>query len=321
MPCNWASKSPSYFLPVPYLVLKLVEGQTLAERLEKGPLPVEETLDACQQIAEALQPAHVQGIIHRDLKPDNVKITPDGQVKVLDFGLAKAIVENLSTDATTLTGNVTMPGTLLGTAPYMSPEQAKGNPVDKRSDIWSFGCVLYECLTGQRAFKGDSTSEIIGAVMHAEPNWSLLPPNTPLALHRVLRRCLVRDARNRLHDVADAQLEIAEVLAGSSDETLAFSIASGSRRWLSWGRVVALCVVSMLLGSLITALNRQNVHREDLFERGKVTSHQRKVHSVRLAAGTSLYLGQGIPSPSHPMENASFLRRWIRTELVGFTSG
>jgi Tol biopolymer transport system component len=197
-----------------FLVLELVEGETLAQRIAKGPLPVDETLDVCRQIAEGLEAAHEKGIIHRDLKPANVKITPEGKVKVLDFGLAKAFQgEMAAADAShspTLTDQMTRPGVILGTAAYMSPEQAKGKTVDKRADIWAFGCVLYECLAGKRAFEGETVTETLAAILKGEPDWGALPPSTSEYVRDVLRRCLQKDPKLRLHDIADARLGIEE---------------------------------------------------------------------------------------------------------------
>ena len=166
-----------------FLVLELVEGETLAQRIARGPLPVDDALEICRQIAEGLEAAHDKGIVHRDLKPANVKITPGGKVKILDFGLAKAARGGRSTGdpahSPTITGQMTQPGVVLGTAAYMSPEQAKGKSVDKRADIWAFGCVLYECLSGKKAFPGDTITETLAAVLKGEPDWAALPCGYP----------------------------------------------------------------------------------------------------------------------------------------------
>ena len=197
-----------------FLVMELVEGETLAQKIAKGPLSVDEILDVCRQIAEGLEAAHEKGIIHRDLKPANVKITPEGKVKVLDFGLAKAFQDDMTAaDASkspTLTDQMTRPGVILGTAAYMSPEQAKGKPVDKRTDIWAFGCVLYECLTGKRAFQGETITETLASILKDEPDLSPLPRDTPTNIRALLVRCLQKHSRNRLHDIADARIEIDE---------------------------------------------------------------------------------------------------------------
>ena len=181
------------------LVLELVEGETLAERIASGPLPVDEALAIARQIADALEAAHEKGIVHRDLKPANVKITPEGKVKVLDFGLAKALTGDRSspdqTHSPTLTAAATSAGIVLGTAAYMSPEQARGKSVDKRADIWAFGAVLYEMLSGRKAFAGETVSDTLAAILMRDVDWSALPAATPLSVRRVLRRCLDRDPR------------------------------------------------------------------------------------------------------------------------------
>ncbi len=211
------------------LVMELVEGPTLAERLEQGSLPLDESLSLARQIAEALEEAHEKGIIHRDLKPQNIKASIEGKVKVLDFGLAKAMdpVGAASGDpgsasqlahSPTLTMGATVQGMILGTAAYMAPEQAKGLATDKRADIWAFGVVLYEMLVGGTLFGGDTVGDTLAAVIRAEIDLDRLPPGTPAALHRLLRRCLERNPKNRLHDIADARILLDEVLAGEADE-------------------------------------------------------------------------------------------------------
>jgi eukaryotic-like serine/threonine-protein kinase len=194
------------------LVLELIEGPTLADRIAAGRLSLDAALDIARQIADALVAAHDQGVIHRDLKPSNIKVRADGTVKVLDFGLAKMLDHAPShldvSHSPTMMASVS--GTLMGTAPYMAPEQAKGHDVDRRADVWAFGCVLFEMLTGRRAFDGGSTSEVIAAVLMSEPDWTRLPASTPASIRRLLRRCLEKDARARLRDIADARLEIAD---------------------------------------------------------------------------------------------------------------
>ena len=201
---------------VPALVLELVEGDTLYDRVRRGPLALPEALAVAQQIADALDAAHRAGIIHRDLKPSNIKITPYGAVKVLDFGLAKALAaEGSSSDLSkspTLTVGGTSAGMILGTAAYMSPEQARGQPVDKRTDIWAFGCVLFEMLTSSSAFARETVTDTIVAVVGTEPDWKSLPADTPVSIRRLLTRCLQKDARRRLHDVADARIEIEDAM-------------------------------------------------------------------------------------------------------------
>jgi len=191
-----------------YLVLEYIPGQTLAERITKGPLKLEEALTIALQIAEAVAAAHEHDVIHRDLKPGNIKITPDGRVKVLDFGLAKTVGGEPSKKPTT----VTQPGHVIGTPAYMSPEQARGKPTDERSDIWSFGCVLYEMLTGRVPFEGETVSDTLANILQTNPDWQALPENTPANILVLLRRCLEKDPHRRLQHIGDAVIEICETL-------------------------------------------------------------------------------------------------------------
>jgi len=228
-----------------YLVMELLEGPTLAERISAGPLAIEEALAIARQIADALDAAHEKGIVHRDLKPANVKMTTDGAVKVLDFGLATAAVESGGGDAAsspTLTISPSRVGTILGTAAYMAPEQARGAVVDKRADIWAFGVVLYEMLTGTPVFGGESVSDVLAAVLRAEPDWSALPSHTPPAVRRLLRRCLERDRKKRLRDIGDARLEMDE-----APEAAPVAAAVGRRSPLVWA------MAAVLAGALIAA--------------------------------------------------------------------
>ena len=225
------------------LVLELVEGPTLADRIERGPIPVDEALPIAKQIAEALEAAHEQGVIHRDLKPANVKVRPDGTVKVLDFGLAKAVdtaPEGDPSQSPTLTAAATQMGVIMGTAAYMSPEQARGRSVDKRADIWAFGCVFYEMLTGQKAFEGDDVSLTLSAVLQREPDWSLLPP-LPAPVRRVLERCLTKDAGRRQRDAGDAGLDLEAAL-----EDTRRSRVGG---WLPWTMAALFGVTVLVLAS------------------------------------------------------------------------
>jgi Tol biopolymer transport system component/predicted Ser/Thr protein kinase len=209
------------------LVMELVEGEDLSQRIARGAIPIDEALPIAKQIAEALEAAHEAGIVHRDLKPANVKVRPDGTVKVLDFGLAKALEPGSGlrppgsaqiADSPTITSPaMTVHGMILGTAAYMSPEQAKGRPVDRRADIWAFGCVLYEMLTGTRAFNGDDVTDIITSVMRDRPDWSALPPTTPAAMLTLLRRCLEKDPRNRAPHIAIARMEIADAMTTTGE--------------------------------------------------------------------------------------------------------
>jgi Tol biopolymer transport system component len=201
------------------LVLELVEGVTLGDRIAFG-LSQDEALRLAEQIADALDFAHERGIIHRDLKPENVKITPDGEVKVLDFGIAKvrSAAEAGSTPGATLTLETSY-GAVIGTTAFMSPEQARGTAVDRRTDVWAFGCVLYQMLTGRQAFKGATASDIIAAVLERDPDWAALPPATPSTIRRLLRRCLEKDPRRRLRDMGDARADLADARASVREET------------------------------------------------------------------------------------------------------
>src|SRR5262245_55743588 len=214
------------------LVLELIEGPTLDERLGvrgSGPtLSLGETLSIAWQIADALEAAHDRGIVHRDLKPANIKVTPAGLVKVLDFGLAKAVGPDALSGADlsqtpTIASSGTRAGAILGTAAYMSPEQARGKPVDKRVDVWAFGCVLFEMLTGRAAFPGDTLSDIIVSVLDREPDWSALPADTPAPLRRLLRRSLSKDVTRRLREVADARLELDDARTAPTEAATAWS--------------------------------------------------------------------------------------------------
>jgi len=228
------------------LVMELVDGPTLAERLESGSLPVSESLSLARQIAEALEEAHEKGIIHRDLKPQNIKASIEGKVKVLDFGLAKAMDPTAATSGAgspsqlaaspTLTLGATQMGVVLGTAAYMAPEQAKGFAVDRRCDIWAFGVVLFEMLTGKRLFEAPTVPETLAQVLTREPDLGALPASIPPAIRRLLRRCLERNPKNRLHDIADARIVIDDVSLGRDGEFAeAQAPASGARRsWLPW---------------------------------------------------------------------------------------
>jgi serine/threonine protein kinase len=193
-----------------FLVMELVEGEDLSQRIERGTIPLDEAVPIATQIAEALEAAHEQGIIHRDLKPANIKVRPDGTVKLLDFGLAKAMEPAGSAPNVSQSPTITTPammtgvGMILGTAAYMSPEQAKGRAADKRSDIWAFGCVLYEMLTGRRAFPGDDVGDTLASVLKSEPDWNALPEDLPAAIRILLQRCLVKDGRKRVAGIAAA---------------------------------------------------------------------------------------------------------------------
>jgi len=238
------------------LVLELIEGPTLADRIEQGLIPLDEALPIARQIAEALEAAHEQGVIHRDLKPANVKVKDDGTVKVLDFGLAKAfqpeVTEPEQSQSPTLTAGATQMGVILGTAAYMAPEQARGRPVDKRADIWAFGVVLYEMLTGRRAFQGEDVSLTLAAVLRAQPDWSKLPARLHPRVREVLERCLVKEPRNRCHHIADVRIEVERVLRDPDDfrAELPGTAQRKSRGVVAWG-VAALALGAVLAGTTI----------------------------------------------------------------------
>ena len=231
----------------PFLAMELVEGETLAERIARGPVAVDEALPLCQQIAAALEAAHEKGIIHRDLKPANIKVNPEGQVKVLDFGLAKAFAEETpATDSSispTLSRDSTRAGVILGTAAYMSPEQAKGKEVDKRTDIFSFGIVLYEMLTGRKAFAGEDVSDVLAAVIRAEPDWSALPKALDPRLDALLGRCLRKDRKLRRRDIGDVRVEIQEILA---EPVVALSERAKPRANMLWQGIAGVLTITLL---------------------------------------------------------------------------
>jgi len=267
------------------IVMELVEGEDLAQRLVRGPVPVDEALPIARQIAEALEAAHEQGIIHRDLKPANIKLRPDGIVKVLDFGLAKAL-DPVSTaaDAATSPTNTsparTQMGVILGTAAYMSPEQAKGRTADRRSDIWAFGCVVYETLTGKRAFEGETLTDVSAAVLKDEPDWDALPFATPPLARSLLRRCLQKDPARRLHDIADARIEIQEAVADPDTSTPSAPPQRGAARF---ARAIPWIVAAVsILALLLTQVGlRRNAPPDRPVTRLELT----------LPAGVELYIG------------------------------
>ncbi|HEV8385588.1 MAG TPA: protein kinase [Candidatus Acidoferrales bacterium] len=240
-----------------YLVMELVPGLTLAERLARGPVPLEEALSIVRQMAEALEVAHEKGVIHRDLKPSNIKVTPEGTVKILDFGLAKAFATEASSQDISGSPTVSLMGTrggaILGTVPYMSPEQARGKPLDRRTDIWAFGCILYELLTGRQAFRGETESDTIAKVLEREPDWRALPARTPSRVRTLLSRCLHKDAHHRIQHIGDARIEVEEALAAprtmAGDETPDIGKLQPAR----WGkRLLFISAGTAFLGVLAT---------------------------------------------------------------------
>ena len=250
------------------LIMELVEGPTLADRIAAGPLPVDEAVPISKQIAEALEAAHERGIIHRDLKPANIKVTHEGTVKVLDFGLAKVFEDKasepeLSHSPTLIKG--TQAGVILGTAAYMSPEQAKGKAVDKRADVWAFGCVLYEMLTGRQTFSGETLTDTLAAVVRGEPDWEALPAGTPAAIRKLLARCLTKDPRQRLRDIGEARIAVdAQAESPEAPRTTAVTEPSVVRRRFLLGvaiGLVAAAVLAAVLGFLMWPRPANNLVR------------------------------------------------------------
>ena len=245
------------------LVMELVEGPTLADHLSRSPIPLTEALAIAKQICEALEYAHERGIVHRDLKPANVKITPDGLVKLLDFGLAKALHGEIAsadpTSSPTITDLATKDGIILGTAAYMSPEQAKGKSADRRSDIWAFGCLFYEMLTAQRAFAGESVPDTLASVLKTEPDWSLLPPRTALAIRALIGRCLKKDPKQRLQAIGDARIAIDEAISTPDKDEAPPSPAQPRpiwRRTLPWAAAFLTGALLAGMAFLIFAIRR-----------------------------------------------------------------
>ena len=252
---------------VRFLAMELVPGETLQERVAKGPVPVEEALEVCRQIAEGVEAAHEKGVIHRDLKPANVKVTPEGKVKILDFGLAKAFeaevpVTDIS-QSPTLTEEMTRAGVILGTAAYMSPEQARGKPVDKRSDVFAFGCVLYELLTSHRAFGGDTVTDTLAKILEGQPDWNVLPQTVPSTIRFLMSRCLQKDPKKRLQHIDGARILIEEALSGA---TTASAIGLGGvlqpARWklaIPWSITAAVTIVAAVAIWNLTGLVLRSV--------------------------------------------------------------
>ena len=260
------------------LAMELVEGPTLADRIARGAVPLDEAIPIAKQIADALESAHEQGIIHRDLKPANIKLRDDGTVKVLDFGLAKALdqdprLENAgSRQAVTVTSPaVTAAGIILGTAAYMAPEQAKGRSVDARADIWAFGCVLFEMLAGRAPFAGESVVDILSTVIQRDPDWSALPEHTPAALRRLLRRCLEKNPKHRLAAIADARLDLDEAARPQSADDVR-ALAATPRRstaMLAVGGALVLMTTVDVVGMVASVTRRST----DPGERGLRCRH------------------------------------------------
>jgi serine/threonine-protein kinase len=251
---------------VRFLSMELIHGEDLGQRLKRGPIPLDESLRLAVQVAEGLEAAHESGVIHRDLKPANIKLTPNGEVKILDFGLAKALQDPVPGDeadlsqSPTMTAAATQAGGILGTAAYMSPEQARGQEADRRTDIWAFGCVLYEMLTGASPFVGETASDSIGAVLHKEVDLDLLPPSTPAAVRRLLRRCLAKELRARLQHIGDVRIELDDAISGSGGALPVSTATTASPyRALALIGVLAILVVAALVAvPLILDLDQES---------------------------------------------------------------
>ena len=277
------------------LVMELVEGQDLSTLTSRGPMPLSDALSIARQIADALEAAHDLGIIHRDLKPANIKVRADGAVKVLDFGLAKAMTPTPGSDAAAALANsptITAPafselGIILGTAAYMSPEQAAGKAADKRSDLWSFGVVLFEMLTGRRLFTGETVSHVLAEVLKAEPDWTMLPAGTPTAVRRLLRRCLEKDRRRRIADASDVRLELEEALGPNRDGDVlttvqAMAIVPAWRRALPWALTLTFAA------ALIAALVIQPPWRDDSAPVSRITLSMSRDNSLAIQNGVAI---------------------------------
>jgi serine/threonine-protein kinase len=282
---------------IPALVLELVDGETLADRVRRGPVPIPEALAIARQVADALEAAHEKDIVHRDLKPGNIIIAREGTVKVLDFGLAKAGSDAVTPDGTqspTVPVGATREGVLLGTAAYMSPEQTRRKALGKRTDIWAFGCVLYETLTGKAAFGGDTVSDTIAAILDREPDWRALPSATPSSITRMLQRCLEKDPNRRLHDIADARIEIDDALVApvrpAAAEALPPAVpAVAPKPW--WTGKAAFSVGGLALVALLALGTWFNVSRG----RGEAIDSLAVLPFVNVSADASAeYLSDGI---------------------------
>ena len=296
-----------------FLVLELIEGETLAERIERGPIPVSEAVPLAIQIAEGLEAAHEKGMIHRDLKPANIKITPEGEVKVLDFGLAKpteAVFSGDLSESPTLTYSPTGVGVILGTAAYMSPEQVRGKEVDRRTDVWAFGVVLWEMLTGKKLFQGDTVSDVLAATLTREPHWEWLPTTLPTGVTRVLRHCLVQEPKERLRDIADARIDLQEVFDEPEIEVAVSAEALPLwRRALPWAAVLLALAAGWLLRPTPEPEPLPVVRSEIPLPEGERLTHTQR-HGLALSPdGSILAFVSGIPLDSlWPERTQIFLR-------------
>ncbi|MBL7187029.1 MAG: serine/threonine-protein kinase [Phycisphaerae bacterium] len=251
-----------------YLILEYVPGETLAQRIAREPLNLEEALSISQQIAEAVSAAHEKSVVHRDLKPGNIKITPEGKVKVLDFGLAKASVgESRSGEAA-----VTQPGHVMGTPAYMSPEQARGKETDHRTDIWSFGCIMYEMLTNHLPFEGETATDTLARILERQPDWDVLPENTPMNIRVLIRRCLEKDPRRRLQHIGDAFIEIQETLNLPADFPPQATTVQTDRQPLSWPRLLTVMAIGVIIGGILIGVGIWGLWPSDSIPRAAVRS-------------------------------------------------
>ena len=301
------------------LVMELVEGKTLAARIAQGPIPVDEALPIARQIAEAVEAAHDRGIIHRDLKPANVKITPEGTVKVLDFGLAKTAGDSVTpvdpSNSPTMTTPATQAGMIMGTAAYMAPEQARGHVVDKRADIWSFGAVLFEMLSGRQAFAGQTTSDILASVLKLDPDWNALPISTPASIVRLLRRCLTKDRKQRLQAIGEARIAIDEALSSDVGPGLAPAAASDTQgpprgtarraRALPWITAVCAALIAGIAGWWASA--RRNPPSLDW--------------SAQMLGGPSIAMGPRISPDGHTLAFQAMVDALTQVAVMDVESG
>jgi serine/threonine-protein kinase len=299
-----------------FLVLELVDGVDLAERLTRGPLPVDQALDVAQQIATALEVAHEHGIVHRDLKPANVKLTTDGKVKVLDFGLAKATDPGPAGDVNpsmspTLTTASTQAGVILGTAAYMSPEQARGSVVDKRADIWSFGCVLLELVTGRNPFLEGTITDTLASVLRSEPDWQSLPRDVSPAMRQLLGRCLEKDPTRRLRDIGEARIAIDRIRSGDVEEAEPANAQEELHRQgvALWKAIVAVAVAVLATAALL---------KQDRTPEEPPTTRRFEVITGTFGQDRLLARRRALGAPTRPAraETSGRHRGRIRTRLV-----